>query len=118
MPPEPTRSALVAAAIVLGSGEAGGALAAKMGLGFAFAHQLNRVDAVRVRVMRGRRVRHQRHLRGRTFLQMARGGRRRVRRARQVPHGFGLPGSMRGRQVCVRYATPDLCAGRVTPSSL
>jgi luciferase family oxidoreductase group 1 len=33
---------------VLGSGEFGGALAAKMGLGFAFAHQINPADAVRV----------------------------------------------------------------------
>jgi luciferase family oxidoreductase group 1 len=34
------------AVFVLGSGEAGGALAAKLGLGFAFAHQINPADAV------------------------------------------------------------------------
>jgi luciferase family oxidoreductase group 1 len=33
---------------VLGSSEFGGALAAKMGLGFAFAHQINPADAVKV----------------------------------------------------------------------
>jgi alkanesulfonate monooxygenase SsuD/methylene tetrahydromethanopterin reductase-like flavin-dependent oxidoreductase (luciferase family) len=33
---------------VLGSSDFGGALAAKMGLGFAFAHQINPADAVRV----------------------------------------------------------------------
>jgi luciferase family oxidoreductase group 1 len=33
---------------VLGSSDFGGALAAKMGLGFAFAHQINPVDAVNV----------------------------------------------------------------------
>jgi luciferase family oxidoreductase group 1 len=33
---------------VLGSSEFGGALAAKMGLGFAFAHQINPADAIKV----------------------------------------------------------------------
>ncbi|MEO6418812.1 MAG: LLM class flavin-dependent oxidoreductase [Polyangiaceae bacterium] len=33
---------------VLGSGDAGAALAAKLGLGFAFAHQINPADAVKV----------------------------------------------------------------------
>lgn len=36
------------AVFVLGSSDFGGALAAKMGLGFAFAHQINQADAVRV----------------------------------------------------------------------